>query len=293
MYSRIQNTLIVCAALVGTAPVGAAPGIDGRIVFAPASYIGIGVMDISDETARDIGLVDAHGIEISSVAADSPAEQSGLREGDIVLTYRGERVQGYQHFARLVRETPVGRSVELGLVRDGQRTKLKVEIGEREVMRSVNETIAVVTKQLESVKDRIGTTRMHLEAESPRSQSRFALDFEFPQVRMNARNRRLGTDLESLDGQLAAFFGVERGVLVRHVRSGSISEMAGLQAGDVIVSVAGEQVDRPSEVGKLAAASEDRLVAVEIVRDRAQETLRLDVGSESAPHPANPVSTPN
>ena len=142
------------------------------------------------------------------------------------------------------------------------------------------------------MKDRIGTARTHLEADSARLRSGFGLGFEFPQVRMNARNRRLGTDLESLDGQLAAFFGVERGVLVRHVRSGSIAAMAGLQAGDVIVSVAGQQVDRPSDVGKLAAASEDRLVAVAIVRDRAQKKLRLDVGSESAPHPANPVSTP-
>ena len=293
MHSRIQTTLIVCAALIGTAPAGAAPGIDTGIVFAPASYIGVGVMDTSDETAREIGLVDAHGIEVSSVAADSPAERSGLREGDIVVTYRGERVQGYQHFARLVRETPVGRSVELGLVRDGQRTTLQVEIGEREGMRSVNETIAMVAKQLESMKDRIGTARTHDGAERPRSQSKFALDFDFPQVRMNARNRLLGTDLESLDGQLAEFFGVQRGVLVRHVRSGSMAEMAGLQAGDVIVSVAGEQVDRPSDVGKLATAAENRLVEVEIVRARAQKTLRLDVSSGSAPHPAHPVSTPN
>ena len=293
MQLAIQRTLIVCAALLGASPIGAAPRINAAIAFAPASYIGVGVMDINDETAREIGLVEAHGIEISSVAADSPAEEAGLHQGDIVLTYRGERVQGYQHFSRLVRETPVGRSVELGIVRDGLRTTLKVEIGEREVMRSVNETIAVVTKHLESVKDKIGTARVPIETEGARAQSGFALDFDFPQVRTNLRNQRLGTELESLNGQLAHFFGVERGVLVRHVSSGSKAEMAGLRAGDVIVSVADEPVGRPSEVGKLAAASEDRLVAVEIVRQRNRKTLRLDVASEPTPRPAITVSEPN
>ncbi len=293
MHTQIRKTLIVCAALACAAPAGAAPGVHGHFAFAPASYVGVGVMDINDETAREIGLVEAHGIEVSSVAADSPAERAGLREGDFVVAYRGERVHGYQHFARLVRETPVGRTVELGVVRDGERTTLVVEIGEREGLGVANETIAAVKQHLESVKDKLGSARLRLEEDGSPWRSEFTWDFDVPQVHMIAKNRRLGTELESLDGQLAEFFGVERGVLVRHVQSGSTAEMADLRAGDVIVSVDGEPVNRPAEVGKLAAASEDRLVDVEIIRDRNRKTLRFDVASEVAPHPANAVSDPN
>lgn len=293
MHTQIRKTLIVCAALACAAPAGAAPGVHGHFAFAPASYVGVGVMDINDETAREIGLVEAHGIEVSSVAADSPAERAGLREGDFVVTYRGERVHGYQHFARLVRETPVGRTVELGVVRDGERTTLVVEIGERDGLGVANETIAAVKQHLESVKDKLGSARLRLEEDGSPWRSEFTWDFDVPQVHMIAKNRRLGTELESLDGQLAEFFGVERGVLVRHVQSGSTAEMADLRAGDVIVSVDGEPVNRPAEVGKLAAASEDRLVDVEIIRDRNRKTLRFDVASEVAPHPANAVSDPN
>lgn len=293
MHTQIRKALIVCAALACAAPAGAAPSVHGHFAFAPASYVGVGVMDINDETAREIGLVEAHGIEISSVAADSPAERAGLREGDFVVTYRGERVHGYQHFARLVRETPVGRTVELGVVRDGERTTLAVEIGAREALGAAKETIEAVKQQLESVKDKLGSARLRLEADGPPWRSEFTWDFDVPQVHMIAKNRRLGTELESLDGQLAEFFGVERGVLVRHVQSGSTAEMADLRAGDVIVSVDGEPVNRPAEVGKLAAASEDRLVDVEIIRDRNRKTLRFDVASEVAPHPANAVSDPN
>lgn len=293
MHTQIRNTLIVCAALACAAPAGAAPSVHGHFALAPASYVGVGVMDINDETAREIGLVEAHGIEISSVAADSPAERAGLREGDFVVTYRGERVHGYQHFARLVRETPVGRTVELGVVRDGAHTTLAVEIGEREGLGAANETIEAVKQHLESVKDKLGSARLRLEADGPPWGAEFTWDFDVPQVHMIAKNRRLGTALESLDGQLAEFFGVERGVLVRHVQSGSTAEMADLRAGDVIISVDGEPVNRPAEVGKLAAASEDRLVDVEIIRDRNRKTLRFDVASGAAPHPANAVSDRN
>ena len=293
VHAQVKKTLIVGAALACAAPLAAAPGVHGNFAFAPASYIGVGVMDINDETAREIGLVEAHGIEISSVTPDSPAERAGLREGDFILSYRGERVHGYQHFARLVRETPTGRNVELGVVRDGHRTTLTVEIGERDALSAANETIEAVKQHLEAVKDRVGSARLRIEAEGSRRGAAFTWDFDVPQVRMIATNRRLGTELESLDGQLAEFFGVEWGVLVRHVQPGSIAEMADLRAGDVIVSVGGEPVNRPAEVGKLAAASEQRLVDVEIIRGRDRTTLRFDVASRAAPHPASAVSDQN
>ncbi len=293
MHSRLQRALIVCAAIAGAAPAGAAPGRGAGIAFAPASYIGIGVMDVSDRTAREIGLIETHGIEISSVAADSPAGKSGLRAGDIILTYRGERVHGYQHFARLVRETPVGRTVELGLVRDGQRQLLAVRIGERDMPGYVDETRSTAAERLALIAGRGGLSHADAKAGSSGRQARLAAGIDLPPILMNARNRRLGTDLEGLGGQLAAFFGVDRGVLVRHVRPGSIAALAGLRAGDVIVSVAGEAVGRPSEVGRLAAASEDRLLTVGIVRDRSRKALRLDVGSASAPYPAKSVSRPD
>ena len=48
-------------------------------------------------------------IAVNSVFPNSPAEKGGLQPGDIVLTFREDRVLGYAHFARLVRETPAGR----------------------------------------------------------------------------------------------------------------------------------------------------------------------------------------
>ncbi len=285
-------TVALGCMLSGSPAASAAPGFDAGVLFAPASYIGVGVLDVSDDTARQIGLVEPHGVEICSVADESPAKRSGLREGDIVLSYRGEQVQGYEHFARLVRETPVGRTVELDLVRDRKRQQVQLETGERQPSLSIKHTLDSVRKRIEAVKDEFGSARLHIETDrlDPGARRDFGLEFSLPTVSMRTRNSRLGTDLESLDGQLAEYFGVERGVLVRGVSEDSAAQMAGLRAGDVIVAVEGKPVDRPSEVGRFAAEAGDSLVVVEIVRNREKASLKLDARARPTPLHGRPVS---
>ena len=265
ILKEIPAAVALSCALLSVAPVSAAPHFDARILFASASYIGIGVMDVSEETARQIGLVDPHGIEISSVAQGSPGEEAGLQRGDIVITYRGERVNGYEHFARLVKETPPGRAVELGVVRDGQRRTLEVEIGRREASESVRETLDAVKQHLHSVKAGHGA---------------FVLDLNIPRVRLNVRNQRIGIEMEELDGQLAEYFGAERGLLVRSVNDGSPAEASGIRAGDVIVSVDGTSVGEADEMRHALAAARSRPVTLRIVRDREPTSVQLDARPE-------------
>ena len=120
MWTRFTSGTVLGCILAMGALLQASPLSDARILLAPTSYIGLGVMDLGEDAVRKIGLIDPHGIEISSVVDGSPADDAGLCGGDVVLTYRGETVQGYEHFARLVRETPAGRKVDLGIVRDGE-----------------------------------------------------------------------------------------------------------------------------------------------------------------------------
>ena len=54
---------------------------------------------------------------------------------------------------------------------------------------------------------------------------------------MSWRSSVAGIEAESLDSQLAEYFGVKEGVLVRSVVRGSAAEKSGLRAGDVIVKV--------------------------------------------------------
>ncbi len=283
MTTRATAVMAFSCVLLAGLTATAAPGPVRGLLPAPVSYIGVGVIDVSEEAAREVGLVELHGVEVCSVAEDSPAQRSGLRVGDLVLSYRGERVHGNQHFSRLVRETPVGRDVELGIVRGRQRTEITVQTGKRPRAGSVSHFLEGFQVDIDALRDRVSSA-----AESAGvggGPDRWHFGFEVPEVRFTARNTGLGADMEGVHGQLAEFFGVEAGVLVRHVRDGSPAAEAGLRAGDVIVSVDGETVQSPRDVGTLVAKAADASVSLGIVRAGAASSLELQAkhSGRSAP----------
>lgn len=243
-------------------------------------------MEVSPDKAREIGLVDPHGVEISSVAQHSPALRAGLEQGDIVLTYQDERVNGIEHFARLVRETPVGRTVELSIVRDADRLALDVEIGRRDGTSSVRETIDAVKEGLaldeghmDSLRQHLDSVRQHLDSVHKRLRSgdaRSGADFGTPLKRIS--DRRIGLELVDVDGQLAEFFGVDSGALVRSVLEGSPCDRAGMRAGDVIVGVDGTRVRGTADIrDAVLAIGSGGAAELELVRDRRTTKLELDV----------------
>lgn len=95
------------------------------------SFLGVGVAEISSERARTLNLREEYGVEITHVDQDSPADKAGLKSGDVVQQYNGQRVEGIEQFQRLVRETPAGRTVKLEVVRNGAGQTLTATIASR------------------------------------------------------------------------------------------------------------------------------------------------------------------
>ena len=58
------------------------------------------------------------------VDENSPAAKAGIKEGDVVLEYNGQPVEGGEQLSRLVRETPIGRQVKVGVWRNGSMQTL-------------------------------------------------------------------------------------------------------------------------------------------------------------------------
>lgn len=280
--SHLAAGLVLCLSLAGAPSSPASPRSGTWLFGAPASYIGLGIVDVSEKVARKIGLVEPHGIEISSVAENSPAQESGLQPGDVVLAYRGERVHGREHFARLVRESPAGRTVELAIVRNGRRRTVQVAIGQREFGSAVKERMDAWRQRMEAVKRGVQSDLQRPCEDCP-PESEFLFRFNVPQVHMLIRNQRLGAELEDIDGQLAAYFGVESGVLVRQVYANSLARKAGVQAGDVIVAIAGTTVRGAREVGRALSQAQGTRISVELLRDRKKLSLQLEARSRSAP----------
>jgi membrane-associated protease RseP (regulator of RpoE activity) len=90
---------------------------------------------------------------------------------------------------------------------------------------------------------------------------------------------RLGVRLQSLGDQLGAYFGAAdgHGALIAEVEKGTAAEKAGLKAGDVIVGVAGKDVEDPGDVVDAIHEADEGPVKITILRDRKRMTVTADL----------------
>jgi membrane-associated protease RseP (regulator of RpoE activity) len=101
---------------------------------------------------------------------------------------------------------------------------------------------------------------------------------EIPQFRTFSQNRTIGIFGEPLgqEEQLAEFFGVRSGILIRSVVKGSAAEKAGIKAGDVLTKIDDKTVASPSEItAALRAAGSRRTFTVTVVRNKKEMALTL------------------
>lgn len=250
---QITIGLVLAVAGLACSPAAFAQRVQRDMVLlaGSGSFLGVGVAEITPERARDLKLKEERGVEVTRVSDQSPAEKAGLRVQDVVLEYNGQRVEGIEQFSRLVRETPAGREATILVSRDGQTQTLKATIASR------------VARLGE-----LGPIRMP----------------DTPGALMSWRSPMVGIEAESLTPQLAGFFGVKEGVLVRSVSSASPAEKAGMRAGDVIVRVDGKSVASPSDVTRgLRSAGENKTVPLTIVREKREMEINLVVDSPWRP----------
>ena len=238
------------------------------------SYLGIGVSEIDAERAKALNLKEVRGVEVKSVDRDSPAAKAGLKESDVVLEYNGQRIEGTEQFIRLVRETPIDRQVKLLVSRNGGTQTLTATIGHRA------EQYSFLTGDGHDSDLTVEVPPMPPMPAMPEMPTMPAM----PDIHAYtlSRTSMLGIECEPLGSQLAGFFGVKEGVLVRSVGKDSAAEKAGMRAGDVIVKVDGEAVSQVHEITSLMRAARHKAnVAVVVMRDKKEVTLNVTVESSN------------
>ena len=99
--------------------------------FVGGTYLGVNLAEIDANRAKELKLKEDYGVEITRVEENSPAEKAGVKAGDVVLEYNGQRVEGMEQFGRMVRETPPGREVKLTISRNGATQTLVAVLGSR------------------------------------------------------------------------------------------------------------------------------------------------------------------
>jgi serine protease Do len=208
-----------------------------------SGWIGISIEDQGDR-----------GAIIRGVEPNSPAEKAGLKQGDVIVEFNREEVIGVQQLTRLVRETPVGRTVEMKIRRENR-----------------DETFKVTTERgpnLRGGRFELALPNVHILADS--------MMRDMPRVQVSTIYIQGGVRVEQMTDQLRDFFGVysSNGVLVTSVDSGSPAEKAGLKAGDVITSIDGKNIQSAGDFGReLRAVSKPTL---KIIRDKKELEIKIE-----------------
>jgi serine protease Do len=94
-------------------------------------WLGILIQDVNEELAKSFGGKAGGGALISEVTADSPAQKSGLLQGDIVTAINGEPVTDVADLRNKIAMTPPNTELKLRVLRDGQERDLVVKVGEQ------------------------------------------------------------------------------------------------------------------------------------------------------------------
>ncbi len=184
----------------------------GKVV---RGYLGIGIQDLNQDLAKSFGIKDAKGALVSDVKDDSPADQAGLKQGDIIMSYQGSPVDDAVALQRMVTRTTVGAKVPVRVIRDGHEKDLTVTIGEQPETTKIAKTEAGET------------------------------DYAFAGVAVQELDRDTAKEL--------GIKGKAQGVMVTSVEPDSGAEKAGLMPGDVIREINRQPVKSVKDFEKVSS----------------------------------------
>jgi len=267
---RLFTSAIILAGLLPLSHAGAATqpeaqpksGSSAYVFSTPSrSYLGVDIRDITQDRVAALKLKEERGVEVTMVDQDAPAGKAGIKEHDVILDFNGTPVESEEQLRRMIRETPVGRTVTLGISRDGNPMKLKVQLAQHDKV--------------------VAGNHIEIPPIPPVPDMDFSNRIDVPNVMvMRNLSPTLGVQTENLGQQLGDFFGVKggEGVLVRSVEKGSPADKAGVKAGDVIVRVGDEKLSDRGDLSRVMRKHrEGGKLNLGIVRDKREQTVTVEL----------------
>jgi membrane-associated protease RseP (regulator of RpoE activity) len=242
------------------------------------TYLGVFISEVTAEDAERLGLREERGALVTDMPDEGPASDAGIQADDVIVSWNGSRIESAAQLSRMVRETPAGRGVDIGYIRDGRERTVSVELADRSPSR------AHFGSQMEGMREQLEGLRELQEGRAGELHERLGRlrEFQFAPrsgggegYRFFMSGGRLGVGIQNLGDQLAEFFGADSGgVLVTSVSEDSPAEEAGLRAGDVIIGVGGDSVDDPGDLMEAISEADEGEIEIRILRDRSERTIR-------------------
>lgn len=256
------------------------------------SFLGVELGEVTRDTMQRLKLREERGALIEEVTAGSSAAEAGLLSNDVIVKWDGESIESAREVSRHIRETPPGRSVHLGVIREGREIEINVKMGERQAI--MTRPRIVSTTPIARAELRAEAMRAREEARAATSRVREETRAAMAQAREEARaavrvreqvhaTGRLGVQLQSMTPQLAEYFGLSKrsGALVVFVYADSAAAKAGLKAGDVVLSAGGQTVETPMDLRHALVGKQEGAVELRILRDKQEQTLTVQIEKRS------------
>lgn len=201
-------------------------------------YLGVLIQDVDHNLAESFGMAQPYGALVSRVMPDSPAEKAGLKVGDVILAFNGQRLLKSSQLPPLVGATSIEETATLRILRDGREQDVEVGVGR---LPDEDEVAAIPAKAQPDDIEQLGLAVIDID----------------PQVRKELELDETG------------------GALVGKVGPGAAQD-AGIRRGDVVLMFDGVDVRHAGHLRELIdQAGDKRSVAVLVRRGDSPLFLAL------------------
>ncbi|HEY2135630.1 MAG TPA: Do family serine endopeptidase [Xanthobacteraceae bacterium] len=183
-------------------------------------WLGVKIQQVTDEIAETLSLKPVRGALVAGVDDKGPAKPGGIEAGDVIVKFDGKDIKEMRDLPRVVADTPVGKEVDVVVVRKGQEVTKKVTLGRLED----GEKVANASTKKDAAPEEKTVVQ-----------------------------KTLGLNLANMSDDLRKKFKIKdtvKGVVITGVDSNSPASEKRLSAGDVVVEVAQEAVGSTGDLQK-------------------------------------------
>ena len=183
-------------------------------------WLGVRIQQVTDDIAESLSIKPTRGALIAGIDDKGPAKPAGIEPGDVIVKFDGKDIKEMRDLPRVVADTPVGKDVEVVVIRKGKEQNKTVKLG-----------------RLEDEKKEASLTPKKEAAPEEKS----------------VVQKSLGLSLAGMSESLRTRYKIKdtvKGVVITAVDGNSSAAEKRVSAGDVIVEVAQEPVGTPADLQK-------------------------------------------
>jgi serine protease Do len=215
---------------------------DGKVT---RGYLGVMIQPVTADLAKEFKLKDQSGALVGEVTPKSPAEVAGLKDGDVIVEFKGKKVSDSRHLRLMVAQTAPDTKVTLKVIRDGDERTCTAKLGELPAE---------------------GLAKAGGEGGRGRGES-------------GQRDALRGAEVADLDARARSQYTIPsgiRGAIITSVGPDSAAAEAGLRPGDVIVEVNRRQVTNANDALEFSSQNKGARLLLRVWRAGGSRYVVID-----------------